>query len=231
MQDFSTEEVQSLAGLADPQCYGQFVGISVTSARHRVEHKRALECVGVRDLIEVFKIEMQQRAGQSPEATLTLPSEELLGGRVGGKEEERRVDLAGAAQLCFLKHFVEAVELRGLQDAGHDESVDALKEWKRFIFFAVVPEDMVEDGVMLGMRPVPQSPSWIRAENLKDALRKDGFSDAEAVARCIARFRDTPSAMQMETGWRRDGSILPLTIGVRAQTHSTCVCCRCCGCR
>jgi len=222
LTDFSTDEVRIIARLKDPECYRSFVGAAAMTARHRVEHERALASGGLRRLIADFGREAARREGPGPEPSLSLPEEEVLAARIGGSDSERRVDLPGAVSLCLLKLFADAVELRGgvrMDQAA--ECVDEARGWRRLLFPAMVPEAMVEGGEVLGTRPARPKPEWVPVTQLAEVLRcapspgGSNFPAIEGVAAVIGKLQAATPSERVAIALRSDSDTRPLSLFAR----------------
>jgi len=211
VQDFSSFEVGILAKLAHRTAYEAWLGRAIFSACHAVEFDRLKESAEIAKLMALFREESRRRSWACG-LPHQLPAEPLVANRVGGQDQQRKVDLPACLDACFLRHFASRVCLERSPEAEAPAGlacVDAEGVWCRRLFHVAVPEGMVEHGVVAGLRPSERPASWVRVPDLRKSLDPaDTFSTATAAAveRLVAGTPD------FTLSWRPEGARVPLKL-------------------
>lgn len=193
-----------MASLETAESYAAWLdfGTPLMTTRHQVEHARAMANPNIQQLVQFFNQKQPSYPDQrAHHPYYALPSEDLVASRVGGKEHQRRVDMQSTITQRFLKHFSGVVELKMMQGfAGKGaECIDSSQQWKKLLFVVSVPEDMMEDGSVIGLRPTSRPPIWVPVKDLPNNAQHDqrNFPIQEVVADLVKK------PAQMKLTWRQ----------------------------
>ena len=171
VQDFSSFEVNVLAKLADQTAYETWLGRrAIFSARQVTDFNRLKESAEIAKLMKLFQEESQRRpfARSLP---YQLPGKQLAAERKVDKEHE--VDLPACLEACFQKHFASRALLERSSEAEAPAGLACVNPsgtWCRRLFHVTVPESMVEQGGVAGLRPSERPATWVRVRDLHQHL-------------------------------------------------------------
>ena len=190
LDDFSDEELWLLANLSDFEKYRTWIGREVFSARHHVDFQRLQQDPEVQKLMQYFKTGIDEKGiSQDAVPALRVPSDPHVATRVAGKDHERTIDLQASISTCVFKWFTSMVTCQALENASGVECLSHDGQWKRMLYLVLIPESMVADGHVKGVRPSPRAPQWMPVSQLHQALTETEFPMVRSIKSMLQESR------------------------------------------